>query len=221
MIDACNEAGVTLSIGYRMQHEPFTQEVMRLGQEQVFGPVRMVTAGAGYRETREDHWKLDREMGGGAMYDMGVYSLQAARYITGEEPVTVSAQTFTTRPAMFDEVDETTTFQLRFPSGAVANLHTSFGFGMNYMHADAREGWFKLHPFSTYRGIQGQTSNGPLSFPDVNQQATQMDDTARAILAGEPVRVPGEEGLRDIRVVEGVYRSLANGGETVELPPLG
>ena len=137
MIEAADEAGKKLAVGYRVQHDPATQLAIEMAQSDDFGPMKLVTAGAGYRERRADHWKLDREMAGGAMMDMGVYSLQGARYIVGEEPISVTAQTFTTRPELFTEVDETTLFQLEFPGGAVANLHTSFGVGMNYLHANA------------------------------------------------------------------------------------
>ncbi len=217
MIDACSDAGVALSIGYRMHFEPHTQEIMRMGREKVFGQVKMISAGAGYRESRADHWKLDKDMGGGAMMDMGVYCVQGARYVLGEEPVRVSAQTFTSRPDMFTEVDETTTLQLEFPSGAVANLHTSFANPMSMLHADAQSGWFRLHPFQTYDGIAGDSSNGPISFPEINQQAAQMDEVAWCITEDRPMRVPGEEGLADMRVVDAVSRSIAAGGAAVGL----
>ena len=142
------------------------------------------------------------------MMDMGVYALQGARYVTGEEPISVTAQTFTSRPEMFSEVDETTLFQLEFPSGALANLHTSFGMSMNYLNATAKKGWFKLDPFSAYRGIQGSSKDGPIEYPQVNQQATQMDEQALSIMNDKPMRVPGEEGLKDMIVVEGVYRAI-------------
>ncbi len=213
MIKASKDNQRRLSIGYRMQFEPHTQEVMRLGQERVYGPVRLVNAGAGYKEGREDHWKLKKAMGGGAMMDMGVYALQAARYVTGEEPVSVTAQTFTSRPEMFTEVDETTMFQLEFPSGALANLHTSFGMSMNYLNVTAQDGWFKLDPFSAYRGIQGVSKDGPIEYPQINQQATQMDEQALSIINDTPMRVPGEEGLKDMIAVEGVYQALETGDE--------
>ena len=219
MIQACEDAGVRLSVGYRMQFEPNTQEVMRLGQEQVFGPVKMVQAGAGYREGRADHWKLKKAMGGGALYDMGVYALQAARYVTGEEPVAVTAQQSTTRPELFTEVDETMRFQLEFPSGALASLYTSFGMNVNDLYATAERGWFALRPFSSYSGIQGASSNGPLDAPPVNQQARQLDEQALSIIENTPMRVPGEEGLRDLRVVEAIYQSAAEAGRRVEVQP--
>lgn len=143
--------------------------------------------------------------------DMGVYPLQAARYATGEEPVSVTAQTFVNRPEMFNEVDETTTFQLEFPSGAVANLHTSFYTSINYLYVAASEGWYSLNPFSSYRGIKGDSKNGPLNFPVINQQAAQMDEVAECVRQNKPMRVPGEEGLRDMIVVDAIYQSLASG----------
>ena len=215
MIKACEDNKRRLSIGYRVQFEPHTQEVIRLGQEKVFGPVRLVNAGAGYREGRADHWKLKKEMGGGAMMDMGVYALQGARYVTGEEPISVTAQTFTNRPELFTEVDETTMFQLEFPSGALANLHTSFGMSMNYLNVTAQEGWFKLDPFSSYSGIQGESKEGPIEFPQVHQQAVQMDEQALSIINDQPMRVPGEEGLKDMIVVEGVYKALETGDKVM------
>lgn len=217
MIKACKDNDRQLSIGYRLQFEPHTQEIMRIGKEKVFGPIQMVSAGSGYREGRADHWKVNKAMGGGAMMDMGVYSLQAARYATGEEPISVSAQTFTTRPEIFKEVDETTMFQLEFPSGAVANLHTSFGMNMNYLHTTAEDGWYKFDPFSAYRGLQGVSKDGPIEFPQINQQAAQMDEVAYCIMNNQPMRVPGEEGLRDMKVVEAIYASIKQGGKKIKL----
>lgn len=209
MIDACNENDVSLSIGYRMQYEPYTQEIMRLGQEKIFGKVLHITCGAAWRNTNFDHWLWNKEMGGGAMMDMGVYPLQAARYVTGEEPFLVSAQTFVTRPGRFEGVDEATTFQLKFPGGKVASLDTGFHANYNHLYVFAEKGWFELRPFSSYKGISGRTSRGELNFPEINQQAVQMDEIAENIMAGQPVRTPGEEGLRDMIIVDAVYKSIA------------
>lgn len=217
MIAACNEASVQLSVGYRMQYEPTTQELIRIGADQDFGGVRMITAGAGYREGRRGTWKMKKAMSGGAMMDMGVYALQAARYATGEEPVSVSAQSFTSRPELYSEVDETTTFQLTFPSGAIANLQTTHRMRLNTLDVRYERGWARLEPFQAYRGIRGATSAGALDYPVVNQQATQMDEDALSIMNGTPVRVPGEEGLKDMIVVDAIYASIANGGQTIKI----
>lgn len=217
MIAACKEENRMLSIGYRMQFEPTTQEAIRFQRENVFGDIMFVSAGAGFRERREEQWRLKKAMGGGALMDMGVYSLNGARYAIGEEPISVTAQEFKTRPELFSEVDEIVTWQLEFPSGAVANLTTSFASGMNYLEAQFRRGWYRLSPFQAYRGIKGESSQGPLDFPVINQQAAQMDETAQCIMEDKPMRVPGEEGLRDMIVVDAIYKSIANGGEKIML----
>lgn len=211
MISACRENGVGLSIGYRLHHEPHTQEIMRLGQEKVFGNVLHISCGAAWRNTSFDRWHWQKEMGGGAMMDMGVYPLQASRYVTGEEPVSVTAQTFVTRPGRFEGVDEVTTFQLEFPGGTVASLDTGFHANFDYLYAFAEKGWFELRPFSQYGGITGRSSQGAISFPEINQQAAHMDEAAENFMAGLPVRVPGEEGLRDMLLVDAVKESIRTG----------
>lgn len=213
MIDAANKNRVKLSIGYRLQHEPNTQQIIQFRKDEKYGKVQKATAAAGYREGRTDHWKQKKEMGGGAMYDMGVYPLNAVRYSTGLEPIAVTARQSTTRPEIYHEVDETMEFDLEFPDGITANGETSFGKGMNSLQVDCSKGWYKLEPFQAYSGIKGETSDGtPLNASVPNQQARQMDDDALAIINKKAVMVPGEEGLKDIRVVEAIYRSVREKG---------
>jgi glucose-fructose oxidoreductase len=102
-------------------------------------------------------------------------------------------------------------FELEFPGGITAKCETSFGKGMNDLTVNCKNGWYKLSPFQAYNGINGETSDGKkLNAPIKNEQSKQMDDDALAIINSKPVMVPGEEGLKDIRVVEAVYRSAAD-----------
>ncbi|HRI62355.1 MAG TPA: Gfo/Idh/MocA family oxidoreductase [Saprospiraceae bacterium] len=215
MIKACADNKVKLAIGYRMQHEPNTQEIIGYGRNKTFGKVKLISVAAGYFDGRTDHWKQNRAMGGGAMFDMGVYSLNAARYVAGEEPVAVLAQEKTTRPEIYNRADETTIFQLEFPSGALANCATSLGMNMNYLNVTAEQGWYKLEPFQSYSGIQGASSKGTLNLKIPNQQAKQMDDDALAIMNGTAMLVPGEEGRHDIKVVEAIHLSATEGRRVV------
>lgn len=216
IIDACNQNKVYLSIGYRMQHEPNTRRLIGWASEKPYGKIITVKAEAGYFDSRSDHWKQNKEMGGGAMYDMGVYPLNAARYVTGEEPIAVTASHSTNRPEIYHEVDETTTFRLEFPSGTIADCKTSLGEGYNSLRVNCADGWYGLSPFSSYSGIKGETSDGIVLSPTTSsQQARQMDDDARAIIDKTPAMVPGEEGLKDIRVVEAVYQSAKMGKRVV------
>ena len=213
MIDACRASKKSLAIGYRLHHEPNTQEWRRMVKEQQFGKVTKVSCAAGYYETRTDHWKQKKEMGGGVLYDMGVYAIQGARLGTGMEPVAiVSAQTSTTRPQIYKNgLDETTIATFEFPGGAMAEIKTSFGENINFLDITCDKGEIKMDPYSAYNGQNGTAPSGIINHPyDIPfQQAKQMDDDALSILQKRPMLVPGEEGRRDIRLVEAIYRSAA------------
>ena len=213
MIKACKDNKVNLAIGYRCQHDPNIQAYMKVGKEQPFGKVKMITSAAGYFDSRTTHWKQNKALGGGVMGDMGVYALQGARLATGEEPISVTAQASTTRPEIYKEVEETMMFQLEFPSGALAACHSSYGINMNYLQVNYEKGWLKMEPQSAYSGNKGSMSDGTIiNFENKNQQAKQMDEDAFAILNKKTLLVPGEEGLRDIRVVEAIYKAAKSGG---------
>jgi glucose-fructose oxidoreductase len=215
MIDACKAAKRTLAIGYRLQHEPTTQAYRRIINEKQLGAVQQVSCAAGYRESRTDHWKQKKEMGGGALYDMGVYAIQGARFGAGTEPVAVvSAKTSTTRPEVYKNgLDETTEAVLQFPGGVLATIKTSFAENINYLDVRFEEGELNVKPYQSYSGIRAKSPLGEIynAYRVPWQQAKQMDDDAQAIRQGKPMLVPGEEGLRDIRIVEAIYKSAATG----------
>lgn len=221
MIDACKKNKKSLAIGYRLHHEPNTQAYRKIINQKLLGKVKSVQCGAGYYDSRTNHWKQNKAMGGGVLYDMGVYSIQGARLGTGMEPVAVfDAKTSTTRPDVYKNgLDETAVAKLEFPGGVIADIKTSFGENVNFMDIDCEKGMIKLSPYSGYTGARG---NSPLGVIDFDyevpmQQAMQMDDDALAIKQGNPMLVPGEEGLRDIRIVEAIYKSASGNGSKVSL----
>ncbi|HEX6240807.1 MAG TPA: Gfo/Idh/MocA family oxidoreductase [Polyangiales bacterium] len=212
IIDACRKNGVSLAIGYRMQHEPNTRTLMRFAREKPYGEIQELRAVAGDRNGTEHSWRLERSMGGGALYDMGVYSINALRYASGEEPLRVlRARQWSDRPAYAD-VDESTEFELELPSGAKTFGKASRADAENVLEVRAERGWYRLSPMQTYEGVAGETSDGKLLNQKVDkQQARQMDDDALAILERRPPLVPGEEGLRDIRIVNAIQRAAREG----------
>lgn len=218
MIDACEQAGVKLAIGYRCQFEPHSLECMRIAREKEFGDTKIIEAGFGFRIGNPNQWRLKADLaGGGALMDVGVYALQACRYLTGEEPVKVSAIETKTDLKKFAEVDESITWQMTFPSGVIAYCSTSYNVnGINRYTAYADRGWFGLDPAYSYGGIKGRTSKGPISFDQVDQFAAEMDGFAECVLQDKKSKVSGEEGLRDLVVVEGIYKSIKS-GRTIEL----
>lgn len=219
IIARCQKNRVFLSVGYRMQHEPNTQTVMAYAQSRPYGEITRVEAMGAYAGNGHppDNWRMQKHMGGGAMYDMGVYPLNAARYSTGMEPLSISARHEKSHPEIFTEVDETTYFTLEFPQGITAECMTSVVKPGNKLHVTCKDGWYYLQPMSNYNGVSGKTSSGKLlDKPIANQQAAQMDNDALAIINKTPARVPGEEGLRDITIVEAAFRSAAT-GKTIKL----
>jgi predicted dehydrogenase len=219
MIAEAEAADRQLAIGYRCQFEPHHLELVRLAQERTFGEVKMIEAGFGFRIGDPNQWRLDRELaGGGPLMDVGIYALQSMRMITGEEPTRVSGLTTVTDTVKFAEVEESMTFQLGFPNGVLTDGRTSYRVpGMNRVRALAERGSFGMDPAYSYRGNHGWRSDGqPLEFPEIDVFAAEMDDFARCIATGRPTRVPGEEGLRDVRVMMAAYES-ARTGQTVTL----
>lgn len=212
MIAACKKANVKLSIGYRLHFEPFTQEAMRVGQQKVFGKVKFVESSDGFKIGDPKQWRLNKTLaGGGSMMDIGIYAIQGARYSTGEEPIAVTAQEFKTDKVKFKDVDETIFFQLEFPSGAVSNSVSSYASGTERLYISAENGWLELRPAFGYGPLAGRTHEGELKLPIVNHQAMQMDDFAKCVKENRESRVNGEEGLKDMKVIEAIYRAVATG----------
>jgi len=219
IINACELANVKLGIGYRLHSEPYTKEVKRFVRENTFGNLKKITADAAYiSRGNPDQWRLNQQLsGGGALMNMGVYAIQSVIYGSGMNPVAVTAQEFSTRPAYFKKTDETITAQFELPNGAGAEIMTSHNKRANKLHASCENGWYELDPASTYIPLAGRTSDGPIRFVQESQQKLQMDDFSRHIIEGTPNVAPGEMGKRDMIIVEAIYRSVAEGNKKIDL----
>ncbi|HEV2692930.1 MAG TPA: Gfo/Idh/MocA family oxidoreductase [Verrucomicrobiae bacterium] len=214
MIDACKTAGKQLAIGYRLHFDPNHLECIRLVREKVLGSLKFIEAGFGFAIGDPKQWRLNKALsGGGPMMDVGIYALQAMRYLSGEEPVSVSAIATTNDKVKFRGIEESLTWQLAFPSGILANGNTTYGFGgINRFLANTDHGWLTLNPAYSYHGLTGMRSDGQaIQMPDVDQFAAEMDDFAQCILENRPTRVPGEEGLRDMKIITAIYESVRTG----------
>jgi predicted dehydrogenase len=218
MIDAVKAAKRLLAIGYRLHFEPNNLECVRLAREREFGAVKVIDSHFGFN-IPPGVWRLNRKLaGGGPLMDVGIYALQATRYLSGEEPVWVSAVTTQGDPVRFSEVEQTVLWQSRFPSGAVSHCSSSYdAAGVGYFRVLAERGWFGLEPAFNYGGLQGMRSDGrSIDQPQTDQFAVEMDNFAQCILENTPTRVPGEEGLRDVKLMMAIYES-ARTGKPVQL----
>ena len=215
MIAACEAAKRQLGIAYRCQFEPHHREAMRFAREKVFGRLHHVDAGFGFTIDDPKQWRLRKNLaGGGALMDVGVYAIQACRYLAGEEPVEVTAIETKTDPIKFAEVDETISWSMKFASGLTASCLTTYNFnGCEHFTTYCAKGRFGMKPAYGYGGLAGWTSDPkvPLAFPAVDHFAAEMDAFSQAIIAAKPFEPSGAEGLRDLLVVEAIYRSIANG----------
>lgn len=216
MVDACKKAGVKLLVGYRMHFEPLTLEVLRMRSQDAFGKIRFFQGQCGFRIGDPTQWRLKKALaGGGALMDIGIYAINGARYMTGEEPIWVSAQETKTDPVKFAEgVDETIQFELGFPGGVVASCLSTYN--MNYLdrfYLVGEQGFAELQPATGYGPIRGRTHKGPLVSSTAIQQALQMDAMAGIILDGVNPRVPadGAEAVRDLKIIDAVYEACRTG----------
>lgn len=213
MISAMKEAGKQLGVGYRCQFEPHHRECMRLAQEKVFGDLKFIEAGFGFQIGDPKQWRLRKDLaGGGALMDVGIYALQACRYLTGEEPLEIVAQEVKTDPVKFAEVDETISWSMKFPSGVMASVMTTYAFnGVNSFTAICQNGKFGMDPAYSYGDLKGWTSRPEvkIEFPGVDHFLTEMDAFSEAILNEQAFQPSGEEGLRDLLAIEAIYRSIS------------
>jgi predicted dehydrogenase len=214
MIAASRAAQRLLAVAYRLHFEPYTRELIRLARTGEVGRIKVIDTAAGFAMGPDvGQWRLDKKLaGGGSLMDMGIYALQAARYLSGEEPASVSAQQTIVDRAKFRDIDETILFTLKFPSGVIAKCTSSYATDVNRFEVATDRGRFGVDPAQWYRGIKGFRSDGkPFEFPAVNHFAAEMDDFAQCIREGRASIVPGEEGLQDLRIIEAIYRSAAKG----------
>ncbi len=218
MIDAVRAANRLLGIGYRCRFEPNNLECARIAHEQELGAVKVIDAHFGFN-IAPGVWRLNRALaGGGPLMDVGIYALQATRYLSGEEPVWVAAVSTKGDPARFSEVEESVLWQTRFPGGAISHCSSSYNAAsVGYFRVLAERGWFGLEPAFNYTGIHGMRSDGKaIELPPTDHFAVEMDNFAQCILEKQPTRVPGEEGLRDVKIMMAIYES-ARTGRPVEL----
>jgi glucose-fructose oxidoreductase len=214
MIAACKAANVKLGIGYRLHHDPYHREMMRIAREGDFGPFMKMTGDRGF-VFGQRAWRVDKKLaGGGPLMDLGIYIIQGACMASnGVAPVYVTAKEDPkTRPELFNEVEETLRWTMEFPNAAKCEAVTSYNHNSDKFRIEGTKGWFdfKENAFM-YRGIVAETSRGPLSYPAINQQAAQMDDFASCVLTGRNTPVPGEMGRRDMQIITAIYEAARTG----------
>jgi len=220
MLAAAKKNNTRLAIGYRLHHDPFNLRCMELASTEAFGKLTACKAEFSSRPNDErilTHWMFKRHLGvAGALYNLGIYPVQAQIYIAGQNPTSVAAQGYNTRPELFTECEETYEWQLEFPNGMKSAGASSCARPGNYYHVTAERGKFGIKDRAyAYDGQEGYINEQPMIATPVPQQALHMDGVCQSILANFPFRTPGSMGRRDMVVMDGILESIDTGKSVV------
>jgi predicted dehydrogenase len=227
MIKACEDAKVKLMIAYRIQYEPRNREAMKwIRSKKEIGTLKLLDLSNCQNETKTNlkHWRLVKSLaGGGSLPDIGLYCLNTARFLCGEEPVEVGAMIHNSpNDPRFKEVEDTVAFWMRFPSGVIAHCLTSYSTAdVKRWRAIGDKGWAEMDPAFSYRGLKLKRSRAAdltdlksqgiehIEAPDKNQFALEMDHFSDCIVNNKKPYTPGEEGLQDHRIMAALYEAAA------------
>jgi predicted dehydrogenase len=216
MINACKAAGKKLIIAYRCQYEPTILHAKQLIQDGKLGKIQAIESANGFNE-RAGEWRLNGKLaGGGPLMDMGVYSLNGCRFLTGEEPEHIEAfSSVVDQDGRFDEVEENLSWTMRFPSGIVASCNTTYGANMpGFIRIHGSKGMLHMEPAFSYEGIhlkadiRGEEPIDEMSSAkDPAQFVHEADYFSDCILTGKEPKSNGQEGLRDMQHMAAIYKS--------------
>ncbi|MCB4821154.1 Gfo/Idh/MocA family protein [Roseicella aerolata] len=231
MIAACARSNVRLMVAYRCQYEQVNRAAIQAAQSDAVGRLRFLQAANLQSSGPGPQWRYSRRLaGGGALPDIGIYCLNAARYLSREEPLEVVAQAYSPPgDERFREVEESMSFTLRFPSGLLAQAQSSYGaYQEKSLRLTGERGSLFLEDAFAYRGqrlhlFYRDGEHGLQRQPQIhprNQFALELDHMARCIREKRRPHTPGEEGLRDQVIMEAIMRAAESGRpEPVPLLP--
>ncbi len=216
MIDACKAADRKLMIAYRCQYEPTNLRAIQMIRDGTLGTIQAIESANGFVE-KLGEWRLDRKMsGGGPLMDVGIYSLNACRYLTGEEPEHVEGYcSVIDDDGRFKTVEENVGWTMRFPSGIVASCNTTYGGVMDgYFRVHGSKGLLYAEPAFAYQGlrlraeIHGQPPvDEPNPDKDPSQFVREADYFADCVFNNKDPKTDGHEGLRDMKLMADIYKS--------------
>jgi predicted dehydrogenase len=215
MIAACKSANVKLMVAYRCHYEPTNLKAIRMIQEGVLGQVEAIESPFGFN-IAPGEWRLSKAMaGGGPLFDVGIYSLNACRYLTGEEPEHIAAYaSVIDRDGRFKEVEENLAWTMRFPSGIVASCATTYGANMaGYFKVNGSKGWLQVDSAFSYEGLNLRAEYQGTKIDELNpardpaQFEAEAEHFSHCVEHNLEPQSPGEEGLRDLKYITQIYQS--------------
>jgi predicted dehydrogenase len=225
MIRAAERGGVKLMIAYRLHFDEANLKAVDLVQTGRIGEPRIFDSVFCMQVKEGDIRVGPRSKGGGTVYDIGIYCINAARYLFQDEPVEVTAQMANSGDPRFRETEEMVAATLRFPGDRLATFTCSFGAAdIATYHVVGTRGDLELNPAYEYAAEirQRVTVNGRTrerTFPKRDQFAPELVSFSECVLNGAEPEPSGREGLADVRVIRAIYASAEAGGRAVRLAP--
>jgi predicted dehydrogenase len=225
MIDSCREANVKLMAAYRLHFEPLMIKVLELIREGRIGDPKFFTSSFAM-PVKPGNIRTRAALGGGTLYDLGVYCINAARMIFGAEPTRVGATSVSGARSGLPEVDEMTSAMLLFEGDRLATFTTSFAAAsVSSLRIVGTDGDLMMQPAYSYREpLQYTLTSGGKTTSKKgrkrDQFAAELIYFSRCIRRNVQPEPSAEEGAWEVRIVEALYES-AYRGEMVTLPPFG
>jgi predicted dehydrogenase len=225
MIRAARANDVRLMIAYRLHFEEANLQAVKIVSSGKIGEPRLFSSVFTMQVEDEDNIRLNPiALGGGTLYDIGIYCINAARALFREEPIEVEALTANNGERRFRNVDEMTTAVLRFPGERLAAFTSSFGAADHgsYRLVGTRGDVLVSDAYEFATGKKLELTVGEKKtrtrFPKRDQVAAEIVRFSRCVSEGKEPEPSGLEGLADVRVIRALYRSAAE-GRAVRLAP--
>lgn len=219
MIKTCEEQGVLLMTAYRLHFEAANMKALQAAREGKFGDLRYLQASFSQDVTAGDVRLMPLEYGGGTVYDMGIYCINAARYLFGDEPLEVVAMSASkSGDERFEDCDEMTTALLRFPEDRLASFTSSFGsYATSFYRLVGTKGEALLDPafgYATNLAYEFHHDDGHVhaeTYEKRDQFGAQLLYFSDCILHDQRPEPDGYEGLVDVQIIEAIYESARTG----------
>lgn len=224
MIEACERNHVQLMTAYRLHFERCNLEVADLVRKKRIGEARYFDSQFSM-QVKAGNIRVDRELGGGPEFDIGIYCLNAARYVFAAEPTQIFATASNSGDKRFREVPETVHVLMQFPGDRVANFICSFGAAdRSRYEIVGTKGSVVVDPAFEYaEGLGYELTVGQKKerkkFAKSDQFAPELIHFAKCLRTGRPPEPSGKEGLIDVAIIEAIHRSIQSGRwESVSVP---
>jgi glucose-fructose oxidoreductase len=220
MMDACRVNHVRLMIAYRKHFDPAALDLKMLVESGKLGRLKIIHSAFSVflrPGPKIPGWHFERQAGGGALMDVGVYCINTVRWATGQEPVEAAAYQWTVDPEVFREVDENIMFRLNFPDGLVMQGTASWGAAKaSFLHVMGEKGWATLEPAyarNEERRLYGSSAGRGFEkkYKIMNEVARELDAFAECVRHNREPEPNGAQGLRDVAIMQAIYQAAREG----------